>query len=143
MTDAYGLDPRIAAASRPLAQLRLCEARLQDDARFPWIVLVPRRVGLVELAELSQADQTELWREAAAAGIAVRAVGVAMGRRVLKLNYGQLGNVVEQLHLHVVARRVDDAAWPGPVWGFGEAQPYSPSTLEIALAAAMRVLTRD
>ena len=120
--------------------LGLCEARLQDDARFAWIVLVPRAAGLVEIADLPRRDSLRLWAEAEAAGKAVRAVGEALGRPVLKLNHGQLGNVVAQLHLHVVGRRADDAAWPGPVWGFGEAEPYRAETLEIALIAARGAL---
>ena len=135
----FALDRRIAAASRPLADLALCEARLQDDARFPWIVLVPRRPGLVEIADLSEADRASLWAEAQAAGEAVRAIGQALGRRVLKLNHGQLGNVVAQLHVHVVGRREDDAAWPGPVWGSGAAEPYAPAELAAALTAARPV----
>ncbi len=133
----FVLDARIRASSHPLAELELCEARLQDDARFPWIVLAPRRGGLVELAELTPREQSQLWTEIGAAGGAVRAMGAASGRPVFKLNHGQLGNVVAQLHLHVVGRRMDDAAWPGPVWGAdGSAEPYSVKALDVALAAA-------
>ena len=120
----FTLDPRIAAASHPLVDLALCEARLQDDARFPWIVLVPRRLGLVEIGDLDAHDQAQLWTETLAAGRAVRAVGESLGRPAHKLNHGQLGNVVAQLHMHVVGRRPDDPAWPQPVWGFGAAEPY-------------------
>ena len=71
-----------------------------------------------------------------AAGAGVRAIGAALGRPVEKLNVGQLGNVTPQLHLHVVGRRPDDAAWPGPVWGQGIAQPYTAPLLRAALQAA-------
>ena len=130
------LDPRIAATSHALAELALCEARLQDDTRFPWIVLVPRCTGLVELEDLAEAERMQLAREAGWAGAAARALGAAFDRPVLKLNHGQLGNVVAQLHVHVVGRREDDAAWPGPVWGHGAPEPYSAAGLAKAMEAA-------
>ena len=133
---SFRLDPRIQATSHALTDLALCEARLQDDARFAWIVLAPRRAAPVEIADLDEADQAALWAETQAAGAAVRAIGEALGRRVFKLNHGQLGNVVAQLHVHVVGRRKDDAAWPGPVWGAGVAEPYAPDALATALKAA-------
>ena len=136
----FALDARIAAGSHPMAQLTLCEARLQDDARFPWIVLVPRRPELVELVDLSAADQAQLWSETVRAGLAVRAVGRALGASLLKLNHGQLGNVVAQLHLHVVGRSPGDAAWPGPVWGLGAAETYEAEPLRMALEAGRQAL---
>ena len=135
---SFDLDPRIAAASHLVARLPLCAVRLQDDARFAWIVLVPRRAGVVEITDLEVEDRLRLLAETMAAGGAVRAVAEALGRPVLKLNHGQLGNVVAQLHVHVVGRRADDAAWPGPVWGCGTAEAYGPEELQVALAAAQR-----
>jgi diadenosine tetraphosphate (Ap4A) HIT family hydrolase len=135
-TGAFTLDPRIAASSHLLAQLPLCEARLQDDARFPWVVLVPRRGGLVELSDLAEAERLQLAAETMWAGAAVKAMATALGGPVFKLNHGQLGNVVAQLHVHVVGRRADDAAWPGPVWGVGTAKPYSAEALSAALGVA-------
>ena len=82
------------------------------------------------------ADRSALVEEVVLAGAAVRAVGEALGRPVEKLNVGQLGNVTPQLHVHVVGRRADDAAWPGPVWGAGTAEGYAAQTLEAATAAA-------
>ena len=133
---AFRLDPRLRDSSHAVAELTLCDARLQDDARFPWIVLVPRYDGLTEIAELGGPEREALWAEIAAAGQAVRAVGSALGRSPLKLNHGQLGNVVAQLHVHVVGRRPDDAAWPGPVWGHGAPECYEPQRLSAAVAAA-------
>ena len=132
----FTLDPRIAASSHPLAQLPLCEARLQDDARFPWIVLVPRRAALVELTDLAGPDRLQLAAETVWAGAAVQAIGAALHRPVLKLNHGQLGNIVAQLHVHVVGRRSDDDAWPGPVWGHAAAKPYPAEGLATAITAA-------
>jgi diadenosine tetraphosphate (Ap4A) HIT family hydrolase len=136
MRDVFALDARIVASSHPLVQLPLCEARLQDDARFAWIVLVPRRAALVELTDLAEPDRLQLAAETVWAGAAVRAIAAALERPVLKLNHGQLGNIVAQLHLHVVGRRSDDAAWPAPVWSHGAAQPYSAEGLAAAIGAA-------
>ena len=136
----FQLDPAFPATSEPLGELGLCHARLQADARFPWIVLLPRLEGARELEDLSGAERVQLLDEILAAGAAVRAVGEALGRPVAKLNVGQLGNVTPQLHVHVVGRRADDAAWPGPVWGHGTAQAYGTDALERALAAARQAL---
>ncbi|HTI68122.1 MAG TPA: HIT domain-containing protein [Caulobacteraceae bacterium] len=136
----FAIDPRLLSASEPLASLKLSEARLQADARWPWIVLVPRKVGARELEHLTAADRATLMEEAVAAGVAVRAIGAASGRPVEKLNIGALGNRVEQLHLHVVGRRADDPAWPDPVWGMGEPRAYSESVLAAAREAALTAL---
>src|SRR5438552_2031606 len=97
----FSLDPAFHATSEPLVSLALCEARLQRDARFAWIVLVPRLDGVVELEDLSVEQGAMLISEIVAAGQAVRAVAAALGRPVEKLNVGQLGNVTRQLHVHV------------------------------------------
>ncbi|MGA0605787.1 HIT domain-containing protein [Phenylobacterium sp. VNQ135] len=136
----FRIDPAFEATSEPLAELELCQARLQDDARFPWIVLIPRRPGLRELEELSAEDRVRLMDEVLAAGRAVRAIGHELARPVEKLNVGALGNVTPQLHVHVVGRRADDAAWPGPVWGVGEARRYRPAELATALVTARDAL---
>ena len=136
----FELDPAFSATSRTLGDLALCHVRLQGDARFPWIVLIPRIVGAVELEDLTGADRGALMQEVVQAGAAVRAAGEALGRPVAKLNVGQLGNVTPQLHVHVVGRRPDDAAWPGPVWGVGAAAPYADEALQRAISAAKRAL---
>ncbi len=139
MAESFALDSRIAASSHPLVHLPLCEARLQDDVRFPWIVLVPRRAGLVELSDLTDSERLQLAAEAGWTGTAVKVAGVALDRPVLKLNHGQLGNIVAQLHVHVVGRRFDDAAWPEPVWGFGIPELYSAEALSAAREAVRRL----
>jgi diadenosine tetraphosphate (Ap4A) HIT family hydrolase len=136
----FELHPAFPATSRALGDLALCHARLQLDSRYAWIVLIPRIAGAVELEDLSGADRGALMQEVVQAGAAVRAVGQALGRPTAKLNVGQLGNVTPQLHIHVVGRRPDDAAWPGPVWGVGEAEPYADEMLERAVSAAKRTL---
>ena len=136
----FALDPAFPATSQALGDLTLCQARLQADARFPWIVLIPRVADARELEDLSRDERDLLMDEVLRAGAAVRAVGEALGRAVSKLNVGQLGNVTAQLHVHVVGRRGDDAAWPGPVWGFGTAEPYSAAELATAMAMAQAAL---
>lgn len=136
----FVLDPAFSATSEFVADLALCQARLQADARYPWIVLVPRLAAARELEDLPAADRPRLMDEILAAGAAVRAIGAALGRPVEKLNVGALGNVTPQLHVHVVGRRSDDAAWPGPVWGLGAAKAYGADALAEALAVARRTL---
>ena len=138
--DKFTVSPPLLEGSAPLISLGLCEARLQNDARWPWIVLIPRRAGAREIEHLSKVDRAQLIEEEVAAGAAVRAMGSAMGRAVEKLNIAALGNVTPQLHIHAVGRRSDDEAWPGPVWGVGTARPYEAADLEIAKEAALGVL---
>jgi diadenosine tetraphosphate (Ap4A) HIT family hydrolase len=115
----FVLDPAIAADTVPVLSLGLSELRLTNDRRFPWLLLVPRRAGAVEIIDLAKADRAALLEEIAAASGALR-----LATNCDKLNIGALGNKVRQLHVHVVARFTDDAAWPGPVWGAGEAVAY-------------------
>jgi diadenosine tetraphosphate (Ap4A) HIT family hydrolase len=136
--DPFEISPAFLTTSEPLVSLGLCEVRLQADARWPWLVLIPRRPGAREIEDLPAAERALLIEEAVAAGAAVRAMGAALGRPVEKLNLGALGNVTPQLHVHVVGRRADDPAWPGPVWGVGVAEPYAPAALETVRAAALK-----
>ena len=130
--DGFVLDTRLAADTTFIADWKLCRALLMDDARFPWLILVPRRAGARELDDLDGHDGVDLLQEIRRAMKALRAVAPCD-----KLNIGALGNIVSQLHVHVVARHTDDAAWPGPVWGAGVAQPY-PSGTRDALLARLR-----
>lgn len=139
--DKFSLHPALVATSEALGDLKLCHARLQSDARWPWIVLVPRIVGARELEHLSPTNRAQLTEEIVLAGGAVRAIGAALGRPVEKLNVGQLGNITPQLHIHIVGRRADDPAWPGPVWGVGEPIPYAANTLATAADAAHGLLS--
>ena len=133
----FAIDPAFAVGAEPLTALRGSEVWLQRDARYPWLILIPRVAGAVELEDLSPDDRARLMEAIVVAGGAVRAMGAALGRPVVKLNAGALGNVTRQLHVHVVGRRPDDDAWPGPVWGRGEAIPYEPAGLATARAAAL------
>ncbi|MFN3352579.1 MAG: HIT domain-containing protein, partial [Brevundimonas sp.] len=104
----------------------------QDDARFPWLILIPRRAGLVELDELSREDRLALMDEIVRAGEVVRRLAEPP---VEKLNVAAIGNVTAQLHVHVVGRRRDDGLWPDPVWGRGPAVPYAPAERARLLAS--------
>lgn len=120
----WHLHPQLADDTHPVAQFKLCELRLMDDANHPWLILVPRIEDAVELIDLDEAQQTELMREVA---VASRALQKAFSPH--KLNVAALGNLVPQLHVHVIARFREDIAWPRPVWGMATAQPYSPEAL--------------
>jgi diadenosine tetraphosphate (Ap4A) HIT family hydrolase len=119
MQAAFALDPRLEADTIPIGDLALSCVLLLNDARFPWFVLVPRRPGATEITDLGEDDSAALLREVRVA------VGVMLKlSKPDKVNFGALGNIVPQLHIHVVGRFRSDPAWPGPVWGFGTRTPY-------------------
>ncbi len=120
----FELDPRLAADSHPLAMLALSELRLMDDANYPWLVLVPRVSEARELVDLDAAQRRQLTEEIDATARLLR-----REFRPFKLNVAALGNLVPQLHVHVIARFEDDPAWPAPVWGRVAARPYTPEAL--------------
>ena len=122
---AFDLHPTLAQDTVEVARLPLCRVLLMRDKRFPWLILVPEREAVREIHELPPEDRARLIEEIALAGAALERLF-----RPEKLNVGALGNIVPQLHVHVVARFKDDAAWPGPVWGSGEAVPYTQDELE-------------
>jgi diadenosine tetraphosphate (Ap4A) HIT family hydrolase len=126
---SFTLDPRLEADTSPLGDLGLCRVLLMNDARYPWLILVPRRDNLAEIDELTPDDAAQLMRD------------IAQGTRVMrgwpgveKVNIGALGNIVRQLHIHIVGRRAGDFAWPGPVWGKGAPSTYDSAELAARLA---------
>jgi|SRR6185312_116156 len=126
----FALHPRLEADSHFAADWPLCRVLVMNDARYPWLVLVPRRERATEVTELEATDRAQLIDEIARAGHLVQAFpGVA------KLNIGTLGNLVPQLHVHVVGRRPGDPAWPGPVWGHSAPIPYEADALVRILGA--------
>lgn len=137
----FELDPVLAADTFELVSLDLCDVRLMNDARFTWLILVPRRNAAVEILDLAPPDQDLLWTE-----IRVAAEALRRSCRPDKLNIGALGNLVAQLHVHVIARRRTDDAWPAPVWGSGRPRRYGGErddvlrALEAALDAATSAL---
>lgn len=121
----FDLHPTLARDTVEVTRLPLCRVLLMRDRRFPWLILVPERDGLREIQDLPPQDRAELVEEIAQAGEVLQRLF-----HPYKLNVGALGNLVPQLHIHVVARFATDAAWPGPVWGSGPAEGYSEEELE-------------
>lgn len=121
MTQHFSLDPRLENDTAPVVSLPLTDVRLMNDARFPWLIMVPRRAGKAELIDLDPADRAILMEEIATVSGALKSATACE-----KLNVGALGNAVRQLHIHVIARFSADPAWPGPVWGHGETVAYRP-----------------
>ena len=134
MVADFKADPAFDTGSVVVCDWPLCEVRLQDDARFPWLILIPRRTGLHELEDLTATERAELMDEIVRAGDLARLLGEAAGQPVEKLNVAALGNVTAQLHVHVVGRRSDDGLWPDPVWGRGAARPYGANGLQAAVS---------
>jgi diadenosine tetraphosphate (Ap4A) HIT family hydrolase len=129
MTGDFALHPRLTADTFFVGDWPLSRLLLMNDARYLWLVLVPRRAGLVELHDVVPADRAALTDELLRAGAGLKSLTGAA-----KINTGALGNIVAQLHIHVVARMPGDPAWPGPVWGHSPPQPYEPVEFERQLA---------
>jgi diadenosine tetraphosphate (Ap4A) HIT family hydrolase len=133
-TSMWTLDPQLDADTVLVKDLAVSRVLLNDDANYPWLILVPQRTGMVELIDLNEADRAALWNEIALASQALKAV-----TRCHKLNVAQLGNQVAQLHIHIIAREKSDAAWPNPVWGKAPRKPYETGARD-ALIGQLRAL---
>lgn len=130
----FVLDPRLQADTHRVAEWPLSSLLLMDDARYPWAILVPRIAGASEWFDLTAADQALLSRETLSLAAQMKAL---TGAR--KMNVAALGNMVAQLHVHIVARFDGDAAWPGPVWGVGAKTLYAPDA-RAAMVARLKAL---
>ena len=120
----FTLHPQLAADTTLVTDWPLSRVLVMDDARYPGVILVPRRPGIIEFFDLHPTDRVILCEEIALAGGGLkRLTGCA------KINIAMLGNIVSQLHIHVVARNPGDQAWPKPIWGNGERVPYAPAKL--------------
>jgi len=120
----FKLDSRLEQDCLSLTDLPLSRILLMNDARYPWLILVPRCANITEMFELSITDQQQLMTESSAL-----AKAMTTHFQPLKMNIANLGNIVSQLHLHHIARFDSDPAWPGPVWGHGATLSYSESAL--------------
>jgi diadenosine tetraphosphate (Ap4A) HIT family hydrolase len=120
---AFVLHPRLMADTTVVVDWKLSRVLLMNDKRFPWLILVPRRPDLSEIFDLDEAARMQLMAEIARAGEKLKAWGRARGCGD-KINVANIGNMVPQLHVHVVARGKSDPAWPGTVWNAGTAVPY-------------------
>jgi diadenosine tetraphosphate (Ap4A) HIT family hydrolase len=131
----WQLDPKLAADTVPVGDLALTSVLLANDANYPWLILVPRMAGVTEITDLDPNEQVQLLGEIDAAARALKAV-----TEYEKLNVAALGNVVAQLHVHVIGRRHADAAWPKPVWGAAEPAAYVPAVRDGLIGALRRAL---
>ncbi|HTV28669.1 MAG TPA: HIT family protein [Xanthobacteraceae bacterium] len=120
----WSLHPQLQADTMPVCDLALSQVLAMNDANFPWLILVPRRAGVSEIFDLD-AEQAILLNEVSAASRVLKEV-----TRCDKVNVAAIGNVVPQLHIHIVARRKDDPLWPKPVWGAAAPRAYEPAALE-------------
>jgi diadenosine tetraphosphate (Ap4A) HIT family hydrolase len=128
----FEIHSRLAADSFDLGRLPLSHLRLMNDRRYSWLILVPEQPDISEIFELDSAQRAQLLEE-----IVVVSRFVSDSFPVDKINVAALGNVVPQLHVHIIGRRHDDFAWPQPVWGIGSAVPY-----DLADVGSIRALAR-
>jgi diadenosine tetraphosphate (Ap4A) HIT family hydrolase len=129
----WTLDPQLARDTIAVGDLALSRVLMMNDANFPWLIAVPRQAGVVEIFDLDDAARAQLMRELALLGQALKDLTGCH-----KINIAAIGNVVAQLHVHVIARRRDDPAWPRPVWGALPARPYEKAERDRLLQALRR-----
>lgn len=134
----FVLDARLQQDTVPVGDFPLCRLLLSNDSNYPWFILVPRRPDISEIFQLSSQDQLQLWQETTALSLKLKQLFSAD-----KLNVAALGNVVSQLHMHVIVRLREDAAWPAPVWGKHPARPYTAAQLLELRGRLQQVLTDD
>lgn len=126
----FALHPQLERDTVPVGDLALSRVLLMKDANYPWLILVPQRAGIVEIIDLAGDERTQLMQEIAQASAALKAL-----TECEKLNVAAIGNIVPQLHVHIVARRHSDPAWPKPVWGAAPAIAYEPGVRDGFVAA--------
>ncbi len=135
MESVWSLHPQLTADTVPVGDLALSRVLLANDANYPWLILVPRRAGITELIDLAEKDRLQLVTETDMAARVLKSITACD-----KLNVAALGNVVAQLHVHVIGRRHSDKAWPKPVWGAAPATAYDPVARDGFIAALRRGL---
>jgi len=134
----FQLDSRLAGDTLEVASLTLCQVLLLNDRRYDWLVLVPRREDVTEILDLAADDHQQLWREVTLVAQVLRDTQPAH-----KLNIGALGNIVRQLHVHLVLRNERDSAWPGPVWGHSPREPYGDAEGQEAVKRWQTLLNKE
>lgn len=134
----FALDQRLQQDTLVIGDFPLSRLLLSNDSNYPWFILVPRIDGISEVFQLGVADQQRLWQETTDLAQLLNE-----GLAADKMNIGALGNVVSQLHVHVIVRKRDDAAWPAPVWGKHPAKPYSDAQVEAIRARLRELLPAD
>ena len=131
----FKLDDRLAADTVFIGNYFLCEIRLMNDSRWPWLILVPGITGAEEIHDLTQYEQAQISTETALAASAIKSLTTCT-----KINTAAIGNIVRQLHIHVIARNQGDANWPGPVWGYGVREEYGEQALRETVESAQKAL---
>ena len=121
---AFKLDPQLEQDTVLVADWHLCEVRLMNDSRYPWVILIPKVSGIAEIHELSEAQQLLLLGESVRLSKALDQLFAPH-----KLNVAALGNMVRQLHIHHIVRFEHDVSFPRPVWGVGDSVPYDADAL--------------
>jgi len=134
----FALDQRLQQDTLVIGDFPLCRLLLSDDSNYPWFILVPRINGISEVFQLDVADQQILWKETT---LLAQLLNEGLGAD--KMNIGALGNVVSQLHVHVIVRKRDDAAWPAPVWGKHPARPYTDEQVAVIRVRLRALLPAD
>ena len=134
----FSLHTQLAADTSLIGRLSGCQLLLMNDARYPWLILVPEQVGLRELHELNDKTYLTVTHAIKSLSASLQALTEAP-----KMNIAALGNLVPQLHIHIIARRHDDAAWPDPVWGLGTPEPYSEDEHQVLLVTLREELGLD
>jgi len=134
----FALDQRLQQDTLTIGDFPLCRLLLSNDSNYPWFILVPRINGISEVFQLSVIDQQKLWNETT-----TLAQLLSEGFGADKMNIGALGNVVSQLHVHVIVRKRDDMAWPAPVWGKHPARPYTEEQVAAIRARLRKLLPAD
>ncbi len=132
---AWSPHPQLARDTASVGDHALARVLAMNDASYPWVILVPRRPDVVEIVDLDEMDRGRLMAEIAQVSSALKGLTACD-----KLNVAAIGNMVAQLHVHVVARRRTDAAWPKPVWGAAPPRPYAAAELDAFVAALRRAL---
>ncbi len=135
---SFQLDPRLDSDSVYIGRYTLCQVRLINDSRWPWLILVPEIAGAEEIHDLPQGEQAQLAVETSLAAAALKNY-----TSCTKINTAAIGNIVRQLHIHVIARNENDTNWPGPVWGYGEREEYGGADLEEIVRRLQGALASD
>ncbi|MGJ4926640.1 HIT family protein [Bradyrhizobium sp. HKCCYLS2038] len=130
---AWSLHPQLAKDTIDIGDLPLSRVLVIKDANFPWLLLVPRREGAVEIIDLDEVAQAQLMTEITRVSRALKEI-----TKCDKLNVAALGNMVPQLHVHVIARRTSDVAWPRPVWGVAPPVPHDAQEVQQFISAIRR-----
>ena len=133
--DSFALHPQLAKDTALIGRIAGCQLFLMNDARYPWLILVPEHDDMQELHELAEASYVEVTQ-----GIRQISEKLQTLMNATKMNIAALGNQVPQLHIHIIARRHEDHAWPGPVWGVGNAVPYDKAEQRLLMATLQKQL---